>query len=153
VLSALGGAPLVRPEDVALVGPRDDPAWYVGDDVVRARGAMGLLLLDGLRRMGAAAAGAAIARRIAQPGLSGAWIHLDVDVLDDAVMPAVDSRQPGGISCDELLALLRPSLATGRVAGMQVTIYDPELDPDGTAGRALVDLLARLLGTSGSESS
>jgi len=24
------------------------------------------------------------------------WIHVDADVLDDAVMPAVDYRQPGG---------------------------------------------------------
>jgi arginase len=154
VLSALGGdAPLVSAADVSLVGPRDDPAWYSGDEVGRARDAMGMLLLGDVREMGVAAAGASVADRIAQPGLSGAWIHLDVDVLDDAVMPAVDSRQPGGLSYDDLEALLRPILDTGRVAGMQVTIYDPDLDPGGTAGRALVDFLVRLLRNSGSESS
>ena len=154
VLSALGGdAPLVSAADVSLVGPRDDPAWYSGDEVGRARDAMGMLLLGDVRETGVAAAGASVAHRIAQPGLSGAWIHLDVDVLDDAVMPAVDSRQPGGLSYDDLEALLRPILDTGRVAGMQVTIYDPDLDPDGTAGRALVDFLVRLLRNSGSESS
>lgn len=154
VLSALGGdAPLVSAADVSLVGPRDDPAWYSGDEVGRARDAMGMLLLGDVREMGVAAAGASVAQRIAQPGLRGAWIHLDVDVLDDAVMPAVDSRQPGGLSYDDLEALLRPILDTGRVAGMQVTIYDPDLDPDGTAGRALVDFLVRLLRNSGSESS
>jgi hypothetical protein len=31
------------------------------------------------------------------------------------------------------------------VVGMNVTIYDPDRDPDGEAGRALVDGLARLL--------
>jgi arginase len=152
-LSALGGdGPLVRAADVSLVGPRDDPTWYAGLDVASARDAMGMLLLEDMRRMGVAAAGVSVARRIAQSGVRGAWIHVDVDVLDDAVMPAVDSRQPGGLSYDELGAVLRPILDTGRVAGMQVTIYDPDRDPDGVAGRALVDWLASVL-TSGSESS
>ena len=146
ILSALGNAPLVRPEDVSLVGPRDDPASYVGEDVTRARDAMGMLLLDDVRRMGAASAGASVARRIARPALSGAWIHLDVDVLDDEVMPAVDSRQPGGLSYDDLDALLGPIFQTGRIAGMQVTIYDPDRDADGVAGRTLADFLVRLFG-------
>lgn len=147
VLSALGDAALVSAADVSLVGPRDDPAWYAGDDVARARNAMGMLLLGDVRQMGAAGAGASVASRVAKPELRGAWVHVDVDVLDDAVMPAVDSRQPGGLSYDDLTALLRPILDTGRVVGMQVTIYDPDLDPDGVAGRALADWLVALLAT------
>ena len=73
------------------------------------------------------------------------WIHLDVDVLDDAVMPAVDSRQSDGLSYAELELLLRPLLDSRMVVGMNVTIYDPERDRDGGAGRALVEGLARLL--------
>jgi arginase len=37
-------------------------------------------------------------------------------------------------------------MATGRVAGVEVTIYNPALDPAGTAGAALTDVLARGLG-------
>ena len=73
------------------------------------------------------------------------WIHLDVDVLDDSVMPALDSRQSDGLSYAELESLLSPVLETGLVVGMNVTIYDPDRDPDGSAGRALVEGLARLL--------
>jgi arginase len=91
-----------------------------------------------------ATAGREVAGRIVRPGVQGTWIHLDVDVLDDTVMPAVDSRQPDGLSYDELGWLLRPVLETGRVVGMDVTIYDPDRDPDGIAGRALVDGLVRL---------
>ena len=146
MLTALGGnAALVDPADVAMVGPRDNPAWYTGDDVVRARDAMQVLPLAELRRIGMAAAGKAVASHMARPGLAGAWIHCDVDVLDDAVMPAVDSRQPNGLSYDELETLLRPVLDSGRVVGMQVTIYDPDRDPDLVAGTALVAGLARLL--------
>ena len=146
VLSALGGeAPLVAAADVAMLGPRDNPAWYSGDDVRRARDAMHVLYLASLRRTGMAAAGEAVASRFSRSGVNGLWIHLDVDVLDDAVMPAVDSRQPDGVSYDELESLLRPVFDTGIVVGMNVTIYDPERDPDGSAGRALVDGLVRLL--------
>ena len=147
ILSALGDAPLVKPADVSLVGPRDDPAWYSGDVVTRARAAMAMLTLGDVRQVGSAAAGASVATRVSKPGLRGVWVHVDVDVLDDAVMPAVDSRQPGGLSYSDLGGLLRPIFDTGRVAGMQVTIYDPDLDPDGVAGRALADWLVDFLST------
>ena len=60
-------------------------------------------------------------------------------------MPAVDSRQPDGLSYDELEALLRPVLSTGRIVGMHFTIYDPNRDPDRQAGRLLVDGISGLL--------
>lgn len=67
-------------------------------------------------------------------------------MLDDAVMPAVDYRQAGGPSPDELATVLAAVLATSRVAGVEVTIYNPTLDPEEAAGaaltRALVDGLA-----------
>ena len=127
-----------------MIGPRDNPAWYTGEEVARARDAMQVLLLADLRRVGIAAAGDAVAARLDRPELAGAWIHCDVDVLNDDVMPAVDSRQPDGLSYDELNALLRPILDSGAVVGMHLTIYDPDRDPDLVAGRALVAGLGRL---------
>ena len=145
VLAALGGpAPLIHPADVFMLGVRDSPAYYTGDDVTRAREAMHVHYLDALRRTGMRAAGEAVATQLGRSGVTGAWIHMDVDVLDDAVMPAVDSRQADGLSYDELDALLRPVLDSGRVAGMHLTIYDPDLDPEQRAGRMLVDNLVRL---------
>jgi arginase len=73
--------------------------------------------------------------------LEGFWIHLDVDVLDQEVMPAVDSPNPGGLSFSELTTVLTSLLDSPRVVGMNVGIYDPELDPDRSLGRALVDAL------------
>ena len=37
------------------------------------------------------------ARHLSRPELSGFWMHLDADVLDDDLMPAVDYRIPGGL--------------------------------------------------------
>jgi arginase len=103
--------------------------------------------LEELRAEGMPAVGKAVAARLIASGVRGVWIHMDVDVLDDALMPAVDSRQDGGLTYEELATLLRPVLATDRVAGMQVTIYDPDRDTRGVAGAALVDWLVELLTT------
>lgn len=60
-------------------------------------------------------------------------------------MPAVDSPDPDGLFPDELLALLRPLVRSPRCAGLNVTIYDPDLDPEGVAGALLADLVVGAL--------
>jgi arginase family enzyme len=49
---------------------------------------------------------------------------------------------------DELEELLAPLVRHPKALGMEVTIYDPALDPDRSAGARLVTLLERLLTTS-----
>ena len=61
---------------------------------------------------------------------------------------AFDYRLPGGLSAVELRHVLRAAAASGRLAGLEVTIYNPALDTDGSAGRALTDMLVAALGTS-----
>jgi arginase len=84
---------------------------------------------------------------LVQRELDGVFVHVDADCLDDAIMPAVDFRLPGGLSWAELETALRIVLASGRAVGLEITIYNPRLDEDGAAGRGLVDLLAAVLGT------
>ena len=78
---------------------------------------------------------------VVREDLAGFWIHLDADVLDDAIMPAVDYRMPGGLQFEELSGVLRHLLNTGRAVGVTLTIFNPLLDDDGTIARALVDSL------------
>lgn len=73
------------------------------------------------------------------------WLHLDVDVLDQTVMPAVDSPGSPGIDPDELVAILSALAADQRCTGLDMTIYDPDLDPTGDLARLLVSLLGRVL--------
>lgn len=70
---------------------------------------------------------------------SAYWLQVDVDVLDPTVMPAVDSPDAGGIGADELTELLR-ELAP-RAVGASLTVFDPDLDPDGRYARLLVEIL------------
>jgi arginase len=77
--------------------------------------------------------------------LDGFWIHVDADCLDDAVMPAVDFRMPGGLSPAQLETVLTMALDSGLAVGLEVTIYNPALDAGGGAGRLLTDVLVNAL--------
>ena len=76
-----------------------------------------------------------------EDGPAGFWVHLDADVLDDAIMPAVDYRLPDGLRWDELRDVLRAAVASPGAVGLEITIFNPTLDPDGRIGHALVDTL------------
>lgn len=136
---------LVAGENVVVLANRDAGD---GDAITAEMEAAGITLLnlDTVRRLGADEAGRRALQTLRSAGVDGFWIHLDVDALDDAVMPAVDSPQPDGLSYDELRALLAPALASPMVQGMQVTIYDPQRDERGAVGEQLVSFLIALLG-------
>lgn len=73
------------------------------------------------------------------------WLHLDVDVLDQTVMPAVDSPGSPGIDPEDLVAILSALATDLRCIGMDMTIYDPDLDPSGDLALLLVSLLGQVL--------
>jgi arginase len=77
---------------------------------------------------------------------AGYWVHVDVDVLDPAVMPAVDAPDPGGIAYAELELLLAGLVATPKCLGLEVTVFDPDYDPEGVYAQEIVDALVAGLG-------
>ena len=95
------------------------------------------------RSLGVESAAARAIECLTKPELDGFWVHLDADVLDDAIMPAVDYRMPDGLSWDELMAILRACIATGQIVGINVTILNPKLDKDGAIVCKLVGALVR----------
>jgi arginase len=134
-----GRRPLVRDADVLALGHHDpDPAWY--QDVTTAT-EITVIDADQIRRDAAAAAASALAI-LEGRDLDGFWIHLDVDVLDRQVMPAVDSPEPGGLNYQELVVLLRALTASDLAVGAEVTIFDPDLDGDGHLAGELATAVA-----------
>jgi len=75
----------------------------------------------------------------AATGNAGYWLHIDVDVLDSNLMPAVDSPDPGGLDPEQLIELLQ-GLAPEAI-GAQVTVFDPDLDPDGRYAELLTEII------------
>ncbi|MFC7257892.1 arginase family protein [Streptomyces lutosisoli] len=136
--------PYLRDEDVRLFGIRD----YDTDRDELAALKIPTVTVGELREWGAEAIARATVQTLELPHLEGFWVHLDADCLDPSVMPAVDSPDPDGLLPNELLALLSPLVRSPHCVGLNVTIYDPDLDPEGTAGELLADLVVAALAES-----
>ncbi|MEV0225592.1 arginase family protein [Streptomyces sp. NPDC050704] len=132
-----GLKPYLRDEDVRLFGIRD----YDEERTELAALKIPTVTVGHIREWGADDLARATAQSFEVPDLKGFWVHLDADVLDPSVMPAVDSPDPDGLLPDELIALLRPLVGSPHCAGLNVTIYDPDLDPEGAAGALLADIV------------
>jgi arginase len=132
-----GLRPYLRESDVQVLGIRDH------DEERAELTAVGIAstTVGEIRERGTVQVGAAVLDALTAPGLDGFWVHLDADVLDPSVMPAVDSPDDGGLLPGELAALLRTLVGSDRCVGLNLTIYDPDLDPDGTYAAVLADLV------------
>jgi arginase len=138
-----GKCPLVRDEDVVVFGRRDAADAEAHGRQRIENTAIAMTELAAVRAVGSEAAAARAVKRLLKPELEGFWIHLDADMLDDAVMPAVDYRMPDGLSWDELIAVLRAGVGSGGAVGLNVTIFNPKLDGDGSIARAFTEALVR----------
>jgi arginase len=140
-----GRGPLVRDEDVVQLARRDaEEAADAGSQRIEDT-AITVMDLATLRQRGVERAASDALERLVATELDGFWLHVDCDALDDAVMPAVDYRLPGGLTWSELETLIQLAVATGHVVGIEVTIFNPSLDGDGSLARALVGCLGRAL--------
>ena len=70
---------------------------------------------------------------------------MDADVINPAVMAAVDSPEAGGPTINEVVELLTPLVRHPQALGLELTIYDPGLDPDRSCAATLVTMLENLL--------
>jgi arginase len=135
-----GRCPLVRDEDVVAFGFRDErEAQSYGSPALRER--MKAIGLEEVRRVGVAAAGREALAHASGKDTREFWIHFDADVLDDAIMPAVDYRLPGGFTWDEMEDVLSAALAHPKALGMEITIFNPRLDTDGKVLRAFLEMV------------
>ncbi|WP_238335339.1 arginase family protein [Kribbella amoyensis] len=131
-----GQGPYVLDGDAALLGIRED------DDYATDVEAAGIPVWSALTiAEDPVKAAEGVLRHVARDELDGYWVHLDVDILDAEVMPAVDSPDPGGIQHEHLRALLEPLLKAPTCRGVDIGIFDPDLDPDGRYAAALTDTL------------
>jgi arginase len=130
-----GLSPYFFPADTSHAGCRDDD-----EELQEAMAVLGAVLpTSQIRHQGVEQAARKILHVTDRADLDGYWIHLDVDILDPKVMPAVDSPDPGGLNAAELTELL--TALAPRAVGAQVTVFDPDLDPDGGHARLLTDIL------------
>jgi arginase len=133
--------PHLSSDAVVVLGPRDERELAeagvrsIADVVVVVRS-------DQLAAHPEDVASAAVASFGLRPGW---WLHVDLDVLSEDSLDAVDYRQPGGIDWDVLTRFTSTALALPGAIGWDVTIFNPDLDHDGTRARSIVHYLAAAL--------
>jgi arginase len=141
-----GRRPLVRDDDVAVFACRD-----AADRERRGCQPLPADLLvvdrDRVRGLGAGVAALEAVSYLTRDGgpEDGFWIHIDADVLDETIMQAVDDPRPDGLGWDELAAAVRVAMGSGRAVGLQMAIYNPDIDADGSNGRGLAATLREAL--------
>jgi arginase family enzyme len=141
--------PLLDPAAVVLLGHR--PSELDADvayENARLDAGIHAVASPQVRERGAGRVGAEAAARLAG---APAWLHLDLDVLDETALPAVSYPQPLGLDWDELAALARPLVASPDLRGVSVADFDPDRDLDGAYAARVVELLGSLLAGRGGE--
>jgi arginase len=138
------GRPLVEDADVVQVGEREaeEPDFnkFYGDivhtDITR-------LNIQGVLAKGIDSTVRQVLTRLESRALGRVWLHVDFDVLDQTVMPAVDSPGGPGLNYQQLGLLIGELCHSGRIVGADFTIYDPERDPHAEYSKTLVDCIVR----------
>lgn len=136
-------APLVQDAQAIQIGEREgrDPdfAWPDVNNTAITR-----IDVFTAREIGASAILKRTRRTLNRAGLPF-WVHFDVDVMDQEIMPAVDMPGSPGIDPADIILVLRDLVHDRQCHGLTVTIFDPDLDPDGSHARLIVTLLRDVL--------
>jgi arginase len=133
-------SPLVREPDVTLFGlERVDPPEqeFLGKSPLRH-----VLAVDIQAKGAAKSAQDALVHLHA--GTRPFVLHLDTDVIAREEFPAVNVPASGGLSFDQVRIALAEFAKSESLVGLDVAQYNPDRDPDGSAARKLVDLLAQV---------
>lgn len=121
-------SPYIKEENLWCVGNREYDEEY--ENEIRKSKATYLSLQE-LRTQGIKNAVQSFLLEVESKKLDGFWLHIDVDVLNDLIMPCVDSRTPDGLSYDEFNELTSYLFQSQKLTGLEITILDPDLDETG----------------------
>ncbi|MBF4465287.1 arginase family protein [Flavobacterium sp. LC2016-12] len=128
-------SPYIKEENLWCVGNREYDDEY--ENEIRNSSAT-YLSLAMLRKQGIKNCVNSFLLEIQSKNLDGFWLHIDVDVLNDAVMPCVDSRTTDGLTYEEFNELNSYLFQSEKLSGLEITILDPDLDTSGQYTREFV---------------
>jgi len=131
-------APYIKEENLWCVGNREYDDEY--ENEIRKSQATYVSLSE-LRKQGIKNCAEAFLLQIKNRNLDGFWLHIDVDVLNDSIMPCVDSRTPDGLTYEEFNELTSILFQSPKLSGLEITILDPDLDPTGQYTKEFVSNL------------
>jgi arginase len=81
-------------------------------------------------------------------GLAGwppIYLHLDLDVIDPTLMPAVSYPAPGGLTLETVSAGIQAVAASGRICALGIASYCPERDENHRGLAASMEMIESAL--------
>jgi arginase len=136
-----GRFPVVQPSDAVIIGARD-AADIARDKIVSLASKVRIISEARAQSQDCGEITRQEQVRLEANGVSGVWLHTDLDVLSSAALPAVDYQQPGGFSWLQLTSVVRAALSRPSTVGWDITIYNPDLDPHEAHAAAIVQFIA-----------
>lgn len=131
--------PMVKPSEVILLGARD--ASILHDENVPSLAGLVEMYDDAtIRSKDASELMANVVEKLGKKN-NGLWLHLDLDILSTNALPAVDYQQPGGIEWDQLGELTTTALKSGKIIGWNITIYNPDMDPEKVSAKKIIQFI------------
>ena len=143
-----GLVPLLPPQAVAMLGPRDR-AELEREDVASLLGTVALFIDDEALRAEGPSTVARRAIEIIARAAPAFWLHIDLDVLRTDQLAAVDYPQPGGLSWAQLQQLTTAAIGDRGCAGASIAIYNPDRDQGTEGGARVIAFTAGLVAAAG----
>jgi len=142
LVDILNLGPYLNEENVFCAGNREYDEKYI-EPIKNSK--INYFDLDRLRNYGIENCVNDFLEMVINKKLDGFWIHFDADALNDDLMPAVDSREPGGLDYEELSLILKKLLENELCVGLEITILDPDLDPGAVYTKEFVYRVGKII--------
>ena len=140
-----GWLPALAPGAIAMLGPRDH-LYRRGANVPTVADRVWLRSADEVSTDPAGSARMAVEHVAAQA--SRWWLHVDLDVLARSEFAACGApgevQLSGGLTWRQLTEICASALLCGGCAGWSLSIYNPDLDPGGSAARRIVEFVRQV---------
>jgi len=136
-----GEPPLVREPDVALFGiERVDPP----EEQFLTNSPLRRYTADEISRRGASVVAEEALERV--HGLRHEFVlHIDLDVIASEDFSATNLSAPGGMRWEQFEQALALFVRQPTLAALEISAYNPALDPDGAGANRVIDLLVKML--------
>jgi arginase len=142
--------PALNPGALAMLGPRDH-LFRQAANVPTVADRVWLRSADEIAADPAGYARLAV-EHVAAHG-SRWWLHIDLDVLARSEFTACGAPGEvmlgGGLTWQQLTEVGVSAVQSGGCAGWSVSVYNPDLDPDRSAARRIVEFVARIAPSAG----
>jgi len=126
--------PLIGSSDVAILGARN-ASELAEFGVASLQGEVEFYNDAVLRTGGVQEVTSSVGQRL-HDAIGHWWLHTDLDVLSQEALPT-DFAQPGGLNWQEFAALTGAALSGPGLAGWDLTVYNPDLDPSGVLAKRI----------------